>query len=169
MASLIQWKCPLKPMPSIPVGSHPGAFGAVRKYDIHTGVDLYTEVGTPVRAVESGVVKSVIPFTGIDADSPWWLPTDAVLVEGTSGVVVYGELTSLIQTGTTVNAGDIIGSVQRVLRTNKLENIEGHLPSMLHLELYEHGTLEPVWWRLHEKRPASLLDPTPFLVEAQPV
>lgn len=153
-------------MPDIPTDQHPGAFGAVRKYDVHTGVDLYAPVGTKVLAVEFGVVKAVIPFTGINAESPWWLPTDAVLIEGASGVVLYGELSSSLRSGMTVNAGDAVGTVQRVLRTDKLESIEGHLPSMLHLELYEHDTVEPVWWRLHESKPSNLLDPTSFLVVA---
>jgi hypothetical protein len=37
---------------------------------------------------------------------------------------------------------------------------------MLHLELYRHGTRAAVWWRLDEPRPANLLDPTPYLLNA---
>jgi murein DD-endopeptidase MepM/ murein hydrolase activator NlpD len=41
-----------------------GVFGAVRKYDIHTGIDLYCELEDPVYAIEDGVVVNVCHFTG---------------------------------------------------------------------------------------------------------
>lgn len=73
---------------------HPGAFGAIRKYDIHTGVDLYVQQhnSNTVKAVEDGVVVSVVDFTGPAAESPWWNATKAILLEGKSGVVCYGEV-----------------------------------------------------------------------------
>lgn len=41
-----------------------GVFGAVRKYDIHTGIDLYCESGDHVYAIEDGIVVNVCHFTG---------------------------------------------------------------------------------------------------------
>ena len=38
---------------------HPGAFGAIRKFDVHTGVDLYCKKRTPICAVEDGEVVPV--------------------------------------------------------------------------------------------------------------
>lgn len=87
------------PIPSV-VKSFPGEntqgyFGAIRKYDIHTGIDIYCNSGCKVLAVESGVVKNVEIFTGPTAGSPWWNETRAIWVEGESGVVVYGEVDPL--------------------------------------------------------------------------
>lgn len=141
----------------------PGRFGAVRKHDIHTGVDLYTYPGMPVLAVEDGVVVAIEKFTGPEAGSPWWNDTEAVLVEGASGVVCYGEIAAQvgIAVGARVKREDCLGCVKTVLRKDK-----GRPRTMLHFELYEHGTRESVWWRLGEPRPSNLLDPTERLEEA---
>lgn len=136
-----------------------GRFGAVRKHDVHTGVDLYTDVGDRVYAIESGMVVAVVPFTGIPAGSPWWLDTDALMIEGVSGVILYGEIVTEFKVGDFVFAGDRLGEVKRVLKKDK-----GKPVSMLHLECYTPGTKEPVWWNLGEPQPECLLDPT-FLVE----
>lgn len=150
---------PLRGMaPALPDG--PGAFGAVRRHDVHTGVDLYCPEGTEVIAVEAGVVVAVLPFTGPRADSPWWEDTDAVLVEGASGVVLYGELGPAVAVGDRCRAGDLLGHVVRVLRRDK-----GRPVAMLHLELYAPGAREPVWWLLGDDRPGPLRDPTPLLRE----
>jgi len=151
----------------LPRGEHPGAFGAVRKFDVHTGVDLYTFEFTPVISVEDGVVVRVLQFTGKAVGSPWWRDTWAVLVEGPSGVVCYGEIHPFVIVGVRVVAGSRIGSVKRVLDSEARSDIPGHLPTMLHLELYKTGTREPVEWRLGEPRPESLLDPTPYLRAAE--
>lgn len=154
-AEPVRW--PLLDTPSaIPEG--PGAFGAVRRHDVHTGVDLYCPEGTVVVAIERGFVVAIVPFTGPAADSPWWEPTVAVLVEGPSGVVLYGEIAPIVTAGTPVSAGDPLGHVVRVLRHDK-----GHPTAMLHLERYVAGVREPVWWRLGEDQPGVLLDPTPLL------
>jgi len=153
------WRWPLFEGPVVwPDG--PGTFGARRKHDVHTGVDLYTWPGMSVLAVEPGVVVAVEDYTGPNAGSPWWLPTQAVLVEGASGVVCYGEVAPLKKTvvGARVAREDCIAGVKSVLRSNK-----GRPMTMLHLELYVAGTRESVWWRLDEPRPPELLDPTELL------
>lgn len=153
------WKNPLPNPLDVPDGDHPGAFGIQRKYDRHTGVDLYSERGVVVRAVEEGEVVAIFPFTGPEAESPWWLPTFAVMVEGVSGVVLYGEIepVTTIWVGRRIKAGADIGHILPVLRHDK-----GKPTCMLHLELYVHGTRDAVWWRGGEK-PESLLDPTELL------
>jgi len=144
----------------LPLPPHPGAFGVKRKHHTHEGVDLYCPVDTFVTPVEKGVVVAVIPFTGPDADppSPWWLPTQAVLVEGASGVVVYGEVIALVNPGWEVNRGTRLGLVRQVLTKDK-----GYPMSMLHLELHVPGTRNAFDWV--DEKPPSLLDPTPFLKE----
>lgn len=130
-------------------------FGAVRKHDIHSGVDLYAPEYSPVVAIEQGVVVSVLDFTGPDAGSDWWLPTKAVMVEGRSGVILYGEVHPLVQVGQSVDGGQPVGAVARVLRNDK-----GRPTSMLHLELYVRGTKSCCeQWKLGEEKPAGLLDP----------
>lgn len=144
----------------LPLPPHPGAFGVRRKNHVHEGVDLYCANGEPVRAVESGTVVSVAPFTGPIAGSPWWLDTWAIMVEGASGVVLYGEVVPepSLAPGDAVAAGQLVGRVIPVLR-----NPKGRPDTMLHLELHVHGTREAYEWL--DERPASLLDPTPFLLE----
>lgn len=135
-----------------------GEFGAVRKYDIHTGVDLYCKPLSEVHAIEDGVVVAHGPFTGPDAGSPWWNHTHYVMVEGASGVVLYGELWPFVSTGELVYAGDALGVVLTVLRKDK-----GLPMTMLHMELYEPKTTKPVEWKLDEPQPATLRDITPLL------
>lgn len=147
----------------MPTAPHPGAFGVQRKHHVHEGVDLYVPDGTAVRAVEDGEVVAVEVFTGPDANppSPWWRETEALLVSGASGVVVYGEIqpAALVTAGVRVARGEVIGYVRQVLRKDK-----GRPLSMLHLELHEHGMRSTEEWI--QERPAGLLDPTQHLERA---
>lgn len=163
------WIFPLKNWNgAIPTGEHSGAFGAKRKHDIHTGVDLYVTNPCSVYAVESGVVVSIENFTGPKAGSPWWLPTQAILIEGETGVVCYGEITSAdLKIGDKIPQGKEVGQIAPVLPENKQRSdIPGHSRFMLHFELYKHHTKETTWWLLDTLFPESLLDPTKFLIEA---
>lgn len=141
----------------------PGRFAAIRKHDVHTGVDLYTEPGTPVCAVEAGVVVAIEDFTGPAAGTPWWNDTKAILVEGHSGVVCYGEIeiAAGVAVGMEITRFAYLGTVKTVLRSDK-----GRPRTMLHLELYEPGTRASVVWALGEVQPQALRDPTPFLLES---
>lgn len=148
----------------LPLWPHPGAFATQRKYEVHTGVDLYAPEGTPIFAVEDGYVVEIEWFTGPDADPPcpWWEPTKAVLVEGASGVVLYGEVSPLTEVGDHVDAGQIIAMVKRVLKNDK-----GLPTSMLHLELHAAGTKKSTHpWTEEAGRPATLRDPTLHLLQA---
>lgn len=145
----------------LPLGQHPGAFGVQRKHHVHEGVDLYCPAGTPVHAVEGGVVVAVLPFTGPQVGMPWWQDTMVVMVEGESGVVAYGEVQSHVEAGQRVQAGDLLGQVVQVLLVDK-----GRPMSMLHLELHKSGARACPEWKTLETRPETLLDPTPFLLAA---
>lgn len=150
------------PVPSvsknIPGKETQGYFGAVRKNDIHSGIDIYCEPDALIVAVEPGVVINVEKFTGASVGSPWWQETDAIWVRGLSGVVVYGEVSSIVSVGQQVNAGEELGFVKTVLMKDK-----GLPMTMLHLELYNSSMTETVWWRHGEEKPKELIDPTSFL------
>ena len=142
--------------------SYQGLFGASRKWDIHTGYDLYCDPGQLVVAMEDGVIVKIENFTGPSAEppTPWWNDTQAIMVEGSTGVIVYGEVKPLdsIKVGDKVKAGKIIGKVVTVLQKDK-----GLPMTMLHLEVYKPGTRDTVVWNLGESQPDTLLDPTMLL------
>lgn len=137
-----------------------GRFGAIRKHDCHTGVDLYCPVGTEIEALEDGVVVAVENFTGPNVGSPWWHDTQAVMVEGNCGVILYGEIDSAVVVGQKIKAGQIVGKVLQVLKEDK-----GKPLAMLHLEWYTPGITASVWWKLNEPQPRNLLNIEALLKE----
>lgn len=140
---------------SLPNRQSQGWFGAKRKHDIHTGIDLYCNQFDKVFAIESGVVVNVCNFTGPKVGLDWWNDTDAVLIEGKSGVILYGELEPTVKVGDTILEGDEIGKILRVLKVDK-----GLPMDMLHLELYERGYRgDGEIWKLEESKPELLKDP----------
>lgn len=161
----MNWLWPLSKSSTraLPIRGDVGSYGCIRKHDVHTGVDLYCDPGTVVVAVEAGTVVGVEQFTGAAADSPWWLDSWAVLVEGVSGVVAYGELSrhNLPSVGDAVARGQSLGEVTSVL-TPKADRPT----TMLHLELYQTGARTTVWWPLGTAKPSSLLNPTSRLSDA---
>ncbi len=114
------------------VAPHPGGFGVIRKFDRHTGMDIYCEPEQQVVAVEDGIVISIEDFTGENSipPSPWWNNTSSVLVEGASGVVVYDEIRPLeaIKIGQHIKSAEVIGNVVTVLKKDK-----GLPMTMLHI------------------------------------
>lgn len=165
-SALLPWYFPIFDGSLVPCVNPQGGFGALRKHDIHTGIDIYCEPHSIVRAVEDCRILDVIPFTGPSADSPWWNDTKAVIARGASGIVVYGEVcggpltTALI--GKNVPRGYALDYVVPVLKEDK-----GLPMSMLHLELYDPDLyLEPVVWKLGEPKPPMLLDPTSLIHRA---
>lgn len=127
----------------IPIQPHVGSYGIQRKFDIHTGIDLYCPENTSVHAVESGTVIDVGIFTGESVNSPWWLETSYITIEGPSGIVLYGEVDPLVKISDNIQAGQKIATIKRVLRNDK-----GRPTSMLHLELFQNNIN---------------VDPTPYL------
>ena len=175
--SALKWAFPLlmradkefKGCHGIPVGKHPGAFSAKRKNSTHTGVDLYTHVGDQVFPVEDGTVVAIEPFTGPRDNSPWWLDTDCILVEGASGVICYGEICPnvMLRVGDRVKrAYTKLGAVMQVIPNNRPQHpeIEGWKPSMLHMELYPHRYYKPSDGYGNSFN--YLQDPTPYLLES---
>lgn len=143
--------------------NHPSSFGHVRTHHIHEGVDLYAEPKEPVYAMVEGVVTNIIKhFTGEGAGSPWWNDTQAVAIEDTNGVWIYGEIVvqENLKVGDKIPAGYYIGYVTPVLKTQK-----EYPTSMLHLERYVKGTTESIGvWGVGTPQPEGLIDPTPELV-----
>jgi phosphopantothenoylcysteine decarboxylase len=171
--SCLQWYFPLQTCPGIPINNHPGAFAFRRKYSHHCGVDLYTTPNQLVYAVEGGTVVGVEAFTGPQDNTPWWNNTDAILIEGQSGVVCYGEVGSAnyggpLKVGQKVRRGEMIARVKPVLpEDRKRDDIPGHSTSMLHLEFYKKGTHKASnSWKFDQPMPEFLIDPTPNLLTA---
>lgn len=145
----------------IPMDEHPGSFGFKRKNHIHEGIDLYAEDGDSVYAIEDGIIVNIVPFTGVIADSPWWNDTYSIMIEHKDVTINYGEITpnQKLNIGENVKAGDIIGKIKTVLIKNK-----GRPMSMLHLEMYTKGTIEPLKeWTINKEKPDNLLNPTEFI------
>jgi murein DD-endopeptidase MepM/ murein hydrolase activator NlpD len=149
---------------SIPTGTDLGAFGVSRKFDIHTGVDLYCEPFADVIAIEDGEIIAIEWFTGEVVDMPWWNNTKAIAIKGKSGVINYGEVVphENLKVGDKVKEGDLIGWVATVLKKDK-----GKVPSitMLHIELYSEYNGDWCLWELDEEKPINLLDPTELLIK----
>ncbi len=146
----------------VPLGDDLGAFGVIRKHDIHTGIDLYCNEGDEVYAIEDGEVLAIKPFTGEIAGFPWWNDTYAVAVKGKSGVINYGEIQpdDKLNVGDKITEGTPLGHVIPVLKKDK-----GKVPSMnmLHLELYEEYNDHWIEWQLDTPQPENLKNPTDLL------
>lgn len=141
---------------------YPGSFGAIRRHDIHTGIDLYCEAGQEVVAVTDGVVIKVEHFTGAWADppTPWWNNTDAVYVQTDIGIMVYGEINPIVSVGDKISGNDTIGYVDiSVLKKDK-----GRPMYMLHFELLKHVEANALPWT--DKKPDGICDPTDILMAA---
>ena len=140
-------KYPVMKKFNIPEQHSQGFFLAERKYDIHTGIDLYASEGTEVFSIFNGKVEAVVPFTGESVGSPWWNETQAVIVNSTYAVkstypvdeffLNYGEIEPCVKKGMVVRAGDKIGTVKQVLKKDK-----GLPMSMLHLEAYTKSPIQ---------------------------
>lgn len=150
----------------IPIEADLGAFGVVRKFDNHTGIDLYCEDGDEVFAMEDGEVIAIEWFTGEAVGMPWWNNTKAIAVRGKTGTFNYCELipTNNLRVGDKVFEGQILGNITSVLKKDK-----GKVPStsMLHLELYKEYNGEWVLWEIDTPQPSNLLDPTQLLINAK--
>lgn len=133
-----------------------GEFGAIRRHDIHTGIDLYCNDNQEVYSITDGIVTDIQQFTGFD-ESPWWNDTYAIIINNGEIDILYGELNPVVKIGDSVKAGQLIGNIIKVLKKDK-----GLPMSMLHLECrtnFENHTL----WLLDEPQPDNLLDPTLFI------
>jgi murein DD-endopeptidase MepM/ murein hydrolase activator NlpD len=144
----------LLPVKCIHPFTQAGMFGAVRKYDVHTGLDIYCKPDSPVRAARDGTIIEVIPFTGASVGSPWWNETSAVAIDS-GQVFVYGEVKPLVKVGDTVQRGQIIGTALEVLKEDKGVN-----PTcMLHLEVWDTNYQSNFTWEHGTKAPDGLINP----------
>ena len=112
----------------VPINDDLGAFGVIRKFDRHTGVDLYCENGDEVYAMEDGEVVAIEWFTGEPVGMPWWNDTKAIAIKGKSGILNYCELIPLI--GIKVGDKVIEGKSQDVIHSEgtnyaELKQVEG--------------------------------------------
>lgn len=143
------------PVGNISEVSAEGSFAALRKHDIHTGVDLYCSRGAAVKSIAKGKVHAVCNFTGVSVGSPWWNETQAIIVEHDFGWILYGEVSTQLTPGQVVEAGQELGFVEQVLIKDK-----GRPMNMLHLEWYLSPVVDGVVWGLEQSMPDPLLDPT---------
>lgn len=134
-------------------------FGAKRKHDFHTGVDLFCEENDNVYSIYDGVITNVIEFTGY-SESPWWNDTLAVMIyhPEIQKTFLYGEILTKIKVGRTVKSGQEIGRVKTVLKKDK-----GKPMTMLHMECYKGLQTNAVWWYHNTKYPNNLEDITKYL------
>lgn len=156
--TITTWKDPLPVyMWSLPIGKyHPAGFGYSKNHNVHAGVDLYVPDNIPVMSVETGTVVNIFQFTGPGTPYSSLFQTEAIMIEGATGVVLYGEVEVKkdIQIGQLIEAGSKIANIKCAIQDQP----------MLHLELYKHGTKTPCVWKQGNSQPKSLLDPTSYLL-----
>lgn len=139
-----------------------GRFGAIRRHEHHSGIDLYCELGTKVIAVEDGEVIAIEHFTGplSTPSSPWWNPTQAVLVRSADHVLVYGEITASVEIGQKVKGGEIVGIVDKPV----LRHFKGRPTVMMHFEKLDAAATKSCIWPLDQNCPMDLKDPKDVLM-----
>ena len=130
-------------------------FGSARKKGrLHAGVDLYAPIGTPIYAMDDGVVaKNIYAF---------YLGTFALEVTHSKFLARYGEISKVapgIRKGVKVKKGQLITYVGELRGLNM---------SMLHIELYSGKGTGPLTVRNRKPymRRSDLIDPTPVLEKA---
>lgn len=156
---------PLPVMPNQPYHRGGVAFGAKTKHRgdrIHAACDLVVKPGTPVLAVEWGIVLDVPPTPFIPGSRLF-----SVIIEHSSFIARYCEIAkekpTEIHVGATVQEGQMIGTVEKNSRGG----------GMLHFEMYSKGAVGRYTQRTNMKylhvpaknyqRRKDLMDPTPYL------
>lgn len=140
------------------------AFKASRGSRWHAGIDVFADGEDFVLAPEDGVIVARIGF---------YEGTGAMIIQTDTGVnVLLGE----IKMGGAKEFGLDVGS--RVKRGQRVSRVWWHdtdpnTPGiqggahMLHFETYRPGTLQNHRWYKGSSAPASLLDPTAYLLRAR--
>ncbi len=143
---------PLSFVPKKSWHERPRSFGAPRNNGKrkHAGCDLYAPPGTPVFAVADGTVLSFRPF---------YLGSNAIVVEHPDFLVRYGEVRTKLAPGVAV--GGIVRKGQKIGEVSQLAGLD---ISMVHFEMYSgslSGALTVATGPF--KRRADLIDPTEIL------
>lgn len=159
----------------VPLYGSPNGWLHPRKYNIHTGVDLFAKLGEPVYAMYEGWIDNIGLFTGDRIFSPWWNETWYISVRhrpvAQMYCFIYGEIKpdkSLLSNGY-VEAGQLLGTVQQVIKKPKV----GQQPCMLHMEAYSDTHPAPIDLGLDKYDDMvqcldwnGLMDPTDTLLRA---
>jgi hypothetical protein len=137
-----------------------GVFGAVRKHDIHTGVDLYCRDKSDFLTFLPGEVVSQGYFTGPEAGSPWWNTTMyvAVYTESLDITTLYGEIGHY-------NSLAYLNPFHKLVVSRVLKKDKGLPTTMLHVECYKgnpfaDSNFESPIWAHGSPKPEYLLDPS---------
>lgn len=99
----------------------------LKQWRTHNGVDFLAEKGTEVKAVLGGTVKSIENTT---------LEGTVITIEQSDGITaIYKSLSVdvMVEEGATVKAGDVIGTVDSTMATEK------KVGTHLHLEMKKDG------------------------------
>ena len=129
--------------------------GSVQRQEIrkHAGIDLYTEEGTAVYAIESGKV--------FQSYENFYLGAGAIEIIGAKYTIRYAEISPAVKSGMTIKEGQLIGYVKRCL---------GIKQAMLHLEFYSMTLSKfPLTNRQNPPffRRSDLIDPTKIILDLQ--
>ena len=148
------WGYPLKKRHTLPINDG-RQFGASRSGGTraHAGIDLIVPEGTPVIAMDDGIV--------IENNKNFYQNTDALLVKHNNGMSVnYAEIKSNLKSNTIIKKGQVIGEV--------IKNRDG--TQMLHIECYkgdstghlliQNGRYLHVDQKNYGNRRCDLMDPT---------
>jgi murein DD-endopeptidase MepM/ murein hydrolase activator NlpD len=110
------------PVPGAVIGAHFGEYGSWSRY--HTGLDFRASSGTPIRAVQAGVIL----YAGNSGD---WAGNHVAVKHADGMTTMYSHMSSMAATaGQTVRAGQVIGYVGQTGRA---------FGAHLHFELYPAG------------------------------
>jgi murein DD-endopeptidase MepM/ murein hydrolase activator NlpD len=171
------WPVPNSYEKILPEKGASGSFWEDRGDRRHCGVDIYAPEGSPVHAVEEGIVIRTSVFTSREMVA-YWNTTYAVLIKQVDGFLSrYAELGHVrVSKGDRVKAGQIIGVVGSVLNLQAVSEDaplyirllkENGRSCMLHFEvfraepdldhLYSGGNL------FSSSRPDCLLDAAGYL------
>lgn len=171
------WPVPASYSQQLPRTGEKGSFWEDRGDRRHTGVDIYAPQGSPVVAVEDGIVLQVLEFTSPKL-LPYYNQTQAVLVKHFDGaILLYAQLGFVrVSPGEVVSAGEVLGGLGEVLNAQCIDrsaprHIRGlanaELTAILHLELYNNVpqvNLNTLGGNiLLKETPSGLLDPTEYL------
>ncbi|MBX3042268.1 MAG: M23 family metallopeptidase [Candidatus Kapabacteria bacterium] len=155
-----------------------GSFGEFRNDRIHTGIDLYAEFGTEVRAVLNGEVVETGVFTSPDMVDYWNKTYFAAIQHNDGKIFKYCEMGEIfISKGELIKSGHIIGEVGKVINVQMVSQeapdyikslVMTNCCSMLHFEMYSGLPYFPENYLggniFSKKIPDNLLNPYEFLI-----